>query len=487
MIFQGLTQATQLILGMVLVRLISKEMLGSYRQVALSYAMIAGIFSLQLESSLYYFLPKFGPERRRELLTQTLLTTGLLSVLIGVTMFLTADVFAAQFKNPQLATWIRIFALFPLADRIIQLQPAFLISLDKALYSGLYTMTSVLIMIGTVVVVFAKGGGVTGAIWAKLLVGGLSAAVGIMLMAVFSRQSRWQFNKELWFEQINYCWPLMATTIVGVMNLKVGEFLISSYFSREVYAVYSVGAIELPLIALFTSSLAAAIMPNMVAEADKGNLLGSLNLWHEASRKSSLLIFPTFAFFLVCGYDFIILLYTQDYAKAAWPFLIYLGRLPIRVAIYAAIFRALGYTRPIAVSAVIDFCVNLVVSVTLLYAGGHGFLSYIGPSIGTFFGTIASVSFLLFTLCQKMDIRFIQVMRWKELGRIFGLAILCGGLLWLIPMPFEHLLFKLVGRFVLYVLLYAAALILTKSLKPDEWELLRLPMTLAKKYIRKNS
>ncbi len=97
MTFQGITQATQVILGMVLVRLISKEMLGSYRQVALSYALIAGIFSLQLESSLYYFLPKLGSERRRELLTQTLLTTGLLSLVISLAMFLTAGLFAAQF------------------------------------------------------------------------------------------------------------------------------------------------------------------------------------------------------------------------------------------------------------------------------------------------------------------------------------------------------------------------------------------------------
>ena len=487
MTFQGITQATQLILGMVLVRLISKEMLGSYRQVALSYALIAGIFSLQLESSLYYFMPKLGPQRRRELLTQTLLTTGLLSLVISLAMFLTAGLFAAQFKNPQLATWIRIFALFPLFERIIQLQPAFLISLDKALYSGLYSMLSSLLMIGAVMSVFAAGYGVTEAVWAKVFIGALSAAAGIVLMAAFSRESQWRFSKELWLEQVNYCWPLMATTIVGIINLKMDGVLISSYFSKEVYAVYSTGAMELPLIALFTSSLASAIMPNMVAEAGKGNLSGALNLWHESTRKSSLLIFPTFVFFLVCGYDFIVLLYTPDYSNAAWPFLIYLARLPVRVAIYASIFRAIGHTKPLAVAALLSFVSNMIVSVILLFAGRHGFLSYIGPAIGTFFGTAVSVTFLLLLLCRKMNIRFAQVMRWKELGRIFGLALLCGGLLWLIPIPFESLLLKLIGRFILFMLFYICALIFTKSLKPDEWELLLLPLALVRKIIRKES
>jgi len=79
------------------------------------------------------------------------------------------------------------------------------------------------------------------------------------------------------------------------------------------------------------------------------------------------------------------------------------------------------------------------------------------------------------------------VMRWKELGRIFGLALLCGGLLWLIPIPFESLLLKLIGRFILFMLFYICALIFTKSLKPDEWELLLLPLALVRKIIRKES
>ena len=483
MTFQGITQATQVILGMVLVRLISKEMLGSYRQVTLAYTMIGGILSLQIQNSLYYYLPKLGPEKRRELVAQTLIITSFLSIIIGFVMFCTADLFAKQFNNPQIAMWIRIFALFPIVDRVIQLLPSFLISLDKALYSGLYSMFTTVMMISSVVAVFALGYGIAGALWVKLLIGAISAVAGIGLMALFSPQGKWHFDKDLCFAQFNYCWPLMATTIVGVVNLKVGEMLISSYFSREVYAVYSTGALELPLIALFTSSITSAIMPNMVVEVDKGNKLNALNLWHEATRKSSLLIFPTFVIFCLCGYDFIVFMYTPDYADATWPFLIYLGQLPIRVAIYAAIFRAIGCTRPIAISALIALMVNLIVSVALLLIGHGGFLSYISPSIGMFFGTAAALIYLLITLCGKLNISFANVMRWKELGRIFVISLVCGIILFLIPMPIEQLFLKLAARFVLFGLLYATSLVVTKSLKPDEWELLKVPLFLIKKYI----
>jgi O-antigen/teichoic acid export membrane protein len=487
MAFQSLTQATQLIIGIVLVRLISKETLGNYRQVILVYSLMMGIFTMQIESSLYYFLPKYGPAKRRDLVTQTLLTTGIISLFIGLAMFFSAGLFAKNFNNPEIAMWIRIFACFPFFERIVQLLPAFLISLDKALFSGLYSMISTVLMILTVVMIFAFGYGITEALWSKILIEAIFAVVGILMMIYFSPLGQWRINKSLLLEQLNYCWPLMATTTIGIVNLKLGGVLISYYFSKEVYAVYSTGALELPLIALFTSSLSSAIMPNMVVEADKGRLLNSLNLWHEASRKSSLLIFPTFVFFLVCGYDFIVLMYTQDYSEATWPFLIYLARLPLRVAVYGAIFRAIGFTKPLFWAAMLSFITNIIVSVGLLVAGRHGFLSYIGPSIGTFCGTLVSVYFLLTVLRKKLEIRFVQAMRWKELGRIFGLSLFCGVLLWLTPVPFSNLLLKFVTRFILYTAYFFCSLVLTKSLHADEWELLRAPLAIIRKIATKKA
>ena len=480
MSFQGLTQVTQIIIGIILVRLISKEMLGSYRQVILVYTMITGILTMQIESSLYYFLPKYGPEKRRDLVAHTLFSTGIISLVIGLAMYFSAGLFANNFNNPQLVTWIRVFACFAFFERIVLLMPAFLISLDKAFLSGLFSMSSTVLMILVVVVTFAFGYGITEALLGKILIEAVFAFFAIMLMVRFSPLGQWRINKSLLLEQWNYCWPLMAMTTIGVINLKLDGLLISAYFSKEVYAVYSTGALELPLIALVTSSLSSAIMPNMVVEADHFRPLNSLNIWHEAARKSSLIIFPTFIFFLVCGYDFIVLLYTQDYSKATWPFLIYLTRLPFRVAIYGAILRAIGHTKPLFFGAIYSFSANVILSTTFLLAGRHGFLSYIGPSIGTFIGTLVSASYLLMVLRKKLKIRFIEVMRWKELGRIFILSIVCGLLLCLVPVPFTSQLIKLITRFILYVVFFSFSLYLTKSIHPDELELVRMPLKLVR-------
>jgi O-antigen/teichoic acid export membrane protein len=272
-------------------------------------------------------------------------------------------------------------------------------------------------------------------------------------------------------------------TTVGILNLKLDGVLISSYFSDKVYAVYSTGALELPLIGLFTASITAAIMPNMVAETDRGRPTKSLEIWHKANRKSSLFIFPTFAFFLICGYDFIVFMYTKDYAMATWPFLIYLAKMPIRVAIYGALFRAMGHTKPLALAVFYSFIANVIIGVILLVVGRHGFLSFVGPSIGSLIASFVAVGYLLNAMCVKLNIPLTQAMRWKELGRIFALSLLCGLFLWLIPMPIENLFIKLAIRFVLYVIMFTFSLLLTKSLHQDELELLRLPITLFRKVV----
>jgi O-antigen/teichoic acid export membrane protein len=473
---QGVTQITQVLLWIVLVRLISKEMLGSYRQIMLVYALFAGILSLQLESSLYYFIPKLGVEKRRQLILQTLIITLGSAGVIGSLMFLGSGYIAGRFDNPSLVPLIRIFALYPFVDRIIVLVPAFLISLDRAIGAGLYSMLAALCRVVLVVIMFIMGRGLYDVLWVMVGIGGIFAFIGCVTMFRLSSYGHWRISRSLLSEQFYYCWPLLATTMVGILNIKLDGFLISIYFSPDVYAVYSCGAMELPIIGLVTVSLSQAIMPNMVVLADQNRHQEALYIWQEAARKASLIVFPCFLFFLVTGYDFIVFLYSVDYEKASWPFLIYLGQLPFRVAVYSALLRAIGHTRPIAKAALLALVCNFIISVTLLFLGQHGFLSYVGPSIGTVCSVVIIVGYLLLVISRKLQIPFFRIMRWKELGRVFGIGLICGLLLWLIPLPETSLLIKLMVQSVIYFCLFVGAIVVTNSLKEDEKELFLAPL-----------
>jgi O-antigen/teichoic acid export membrane protein len=485
MISQGLAQATTIILGIILVRLITKETLGTYRQTMLVYAFLSGILSLQLENSLYYFIPKCDISLRRSLFLQTISTKLVSSLIVSVIMFFGAEVIANMFTNPELGRLLRIYSLYSILASVISLIPAFMISLDRAIRAGVYSMADAIGRIVVVVSMFALGQSLANVIWAITILAGIISTIGYIDMARLCPTGKWRVDRQLLIEQLHYTWPFLAISIIGIVNIQLDKIIISTFYDPATYAVYSCGAMELPLVALITGSINSAIMPNLVTLSGQGKPLAALALWQEAIRKSSLVIFPCFAFFIFLAKDFILLIYGKEYIMAAWPFVIYLCLLPIRIATYNTLFRAIGKTKPIAISAALNLALNAVLSPALAWIGGGSLLSFIGPSTGAVLSNIIAMCYLLWELSKMLNTPVLTVMRWKELGRIFGLSLLCGLLLWLIPLPIPQLLFKFAAKMLIYAIVFIVVIILTKSIKSDELELLLLPLTIIRKKLRK--
>ncbi len=482
---QGLTQVTTLVLSMILVRIVSKGVFGTYQQVNLVYLSIASAISLQLHSSLYYFIPKLGENRRGTLLFQSILITLGMSVIIGGLMFVGAGLIAERFENPALVPLIRVFALYPFVERIIILIPAFMISMDKSVRAGVYTLVSSIGRIVPVVVAFSLGCELVTVFWSIIAVGALIALVGCADMVRFCPGDKWRVDRRLVAEQMNFAWPLVAVSVVGMINLQLNKILIAMVFDKEVYAVYSCGAIQLPIIAMVTSSLGAAMMPELVSMVSNGKFKDALSTWQEAARKCSFVIFPCFAFFLVIAHDFIVLLYQEEYSMASWPFMVYLFSLPIRVAIYATLFRASGKTKPIAAAAVISLIVNIILSTALVLIGNGNMLSYVGPAIGAVIASWISWLYLLGKLTSLTGVSFSSIMRWKELLIILLVCVGCGFVIDLLPMSNLPIILRLTLKAIIYGALFVLTVFSFGLLQDDEKDLLKIPFRVARKVLSK--
>jgi len=481
MLSRGMTQATTVVLGIILVRIISKQTLGTYRQVNLVYMFLASVMSLQLSSSLYYFIPKLGVERRRMLLMQTFLVTLALAFVIGCVMFFGAEFIARMFNNPGLVPLIRIFAVYPFAQRLVILVPAFMISLDRPWRAGVYSLVASVGRIAAVVTTFALGFELPTVMWSVVAVGTIVALIGCVDMARLCPSGKWLVEPNLIIEQFQYAWPLIAGTIVAAINLQLNKIIISIFFEPDTYAVYSCGVVEFPVIALVTWSVSAAMMPNLVVMAEKGRVQEALYTWQEAARKCSLIIFPWFAFFLVVGHDFIVFIWTQDYSMASWPFRVYLFSLPLRVAVYGALLRAVGKTKPIAIGAVIGLVVNIVLSTTFVIIGRGALFSFIGPTLGMVCASWCTWSYLLWQLTRVTSVPFSRIMRWKELGLMLLVSISCGIVVFVVPLPGMPLVIKLVVQAAIYLVVFLAILLKTGMLKEDEKQLLYLPLSVIRR------
>jgi len=472
---QAVRQVSTILLGVVLVRIIDQGEFGTYRQGMVVFSTIAGIVGVDLAASLFYFIPKSGLSGRPGVVAQTVFGTFGLAFLISIVMLVGAGPIARAFHNPELAPIIRILSAYPFVERIAVLTPAFMIAVDRPVRAGVYSVLSSVSWLGSVVATFALGLNMQWVLGISMTAMGLVSVVSLIDMVQAAGGWKWRIDYALMWEQVQYVWPLWVTATVAVLNVEIGKIIISSAFSPAVFAVYSCGAIELPVIALVTGSLSTAILPNMVNLSAEGRVTAAMDVWHEATRKCSFLIFPCFAFFLWSSADLMVLLYGAGYALAAYPFFVYLFRLPLRAAVYGSVFRAFGQTRPIAVATVISLVVNTLVSVALTVLGRGTMLAFIGPSIGAVAASFVGVSYYLWRISGITGLPIGRVMRWRELGQIMVVSLLATAVIPLArhTIPLDSPLLRICLNGTLYVVALWGLVLATGVLKSDERDIVR--------------
>ncbi len=448
---RSLQQLTTIALAIILVRIMSKELYGTYRQVLLVTTFLIGLLCLNLPSSFYYFIPKTTPNERRKVINNLFAIAFLMSSIMAGFMYFGASYIADWFHNPPLKILLRTFCLYPFAAMALQQIPPFMISIDRPVRAGVYSLLTAVLFTASVVVFIAIGWQLQSVLAGTLIILGVLSIIGLIDVYHFAPgKTKVSIDRVLIGEIFAYVLPLFAATAVGVINRQFGNFLISTFFTPAMYAVYSCGAMEIPLIGMITTSVTNAIMPNMVVLGNDKKFNELIELWKIAAQKCTLVIFPAFAILMVCAYDLMVVMYGKGYKDAAWPFMIYLFMLPIRVAVYGAVLRAIGRTKPVAAAAGISLTVNVIVSLILVTLGKGSMLAFVGPSIGTVAGSFASFYYLISNIIKYTDASFRTVMPWRAMGRIMGLCIVSGIIAFLVGSYFDKDFVRLIIRAIVF-------------------------------------
>ena len=391
---QGLATVVTLISSMVLARLLTQAELATYRQTLLAYNFAAPVLSLGLSSGLYYFLPN-EELRGRAIVVEGLMAMVIMGLIYSIFIAVGGNLLLAKrFSNPEIAKTLIYLVPYPLLTLPAGLLSAVLVVKGKVRQLSVFNVLSNL----------ALGVSVLGAclVWhdprwliiAYVLVSLVNGFVAITLMLRAVPTGDWRPQLPHLMTMIAYSLPLALASMLGSIALQLDKVIVSSLRPPEEFAIYSIGAVELPLVGIITGAISAVILADMAGLCKNGQKVEAMALFRKGAVLSAMIMFPVTAFLMVYAREFIVLLFSQKYLDSVGIFKIYLGVLPIRIVMYGAALMALNMTRVVLFRSILDLAINAVLSIILVFS--------LGP-----YGAALATLIMLYVWCVPFNLHMI--------------------------------------------------------------------------------
>jgi O-antigen/teichoic acid export membrane protein len=367
-IANALKYAFGFVLPMILVRLLSQQEYGTYQQLSLVANLATGIMVLGLPMSIYYF---YHREDRPTLIAQTQLALLVSGVLTALAIASAAPLLAAHMHNPQLSDLLPTYAiyvgLFIAGEHFMHV----MISQDRYGVAVGFEITEAAFRIAALTVLLALGYALHAIVLMLAVYAGLRLIVrGYWLWhgADSVRQASWMalFPRT----QLAYSLPLTASTGLGVVGGLLDRAIVATAFMPADYAVYSVGALEVPLDTIFQGSVANVLRASLPPLVKDGRLDDVIRILRGCVRQLGLVMIPSFIFLMFFADRVITTLFTKQYEASVRVFHIYILMIPLYMFILSAIPQVFGRTRLNLYVVAAGVAMNAVLSIALLRVMG---------------------------------------------------------------------------------------------------------------------
>lgn len=298
-----------------LVRLLTVGDFGSYRQFFLLEMYISGLFQLGVNQTLYYFIPRDLKNAGAYFLN---------SILMNVIIFTLAFT-VIGLASDSLSRWLNMAilhdAFWTLASYVVLMILAiacdcYLTARQEVRAAAIFEVAGQA-LVSVVCVVVAL---VTRRL-SDILVGLVIArALQLSAMLIFIHWRLHGFRAERYFldirDQIRYGVVLGAAGTLLSPLLKLHEFFVSRYYGTESYAVYSAGCTDLPVIQMFTQSVAVVALGQFAMLEQQKDWEGIRRLWRNVLTSSYAVALPFVVLLLLIAKPLMLFMFTDTYSAA---------------------------------------------------------------------------------------------------------------------------------------------------------------------------
>jgi len=413
-------------------RALSVDHYGYYKQFQLLFETLTPLLILGFPVSLQYYLPRAESERDKAVyVTQTLTFLFVNSIIAMAIYTLLGEVLGGGMGLMIRSFYWRLCAFTGLMMTSHYMEYLFAAEKEvgrQTIYHAVFAILHALTVIACALIYRD----VTAVIWGITIFACVKFLFAVGYTVFRYRPSFRLVSLKTINEQLSFAFPIGLFSIIMVLVSQTDKFIINRFMGREAFAIYVVGAFQIPVVNMINQSVRNVTFP-LMAEYEKAGEYGNIaDLWRRTVLKTAVLYFPIFVGLEAVAGTFIRVLYTDTYAAAAPIFMIYLlllFRATLDTVSIIQVFKRTGYLVRIFAAA---FVVNLALSIGLYQVIGRE-----GVPLATVI-TMFSVSAVNITYCSRLcRVPLLEFLPVSDLMQRFLVAVLPGVALWWISRRFE--------------------------------------------------
>jgi len=464
----------QIVIGMLMVRYMTKYDYGTFRQVMLIAVLVTSSIAVGLPESLSYFIPRASTAKeKKQLAFQVFMVLIGMGFAAALACWMLGDFISASFNNPDLKNYTLVFSLFFLFLLPGKCTQTTLIALGRTNMASMLNTGVALFNFFCVLIPLVMRKDLKTILFSMLAVYMLQFLILVYVFATLEGGMPRFFDLPMLKKQMGYGLPLGGSVMIGTARRYIDQFIVATFYNPVNFAVYSRGAFELPFVAILPYALSSLMIPRISEYHAAGNRAGILHLWSESMWKVSLLFFPLFVFAFMFAEQIVTLLFTAEYLECVTIFRIYLLLLPVRIASYRTILQATGQTRPILTGVTVSLAVSAALGILLERSLGIS-----GPAYAVVLGELSGCGYMLWKTSVHADIRLSELIKVGQLVK----PLLCAAGVGIVVYPLKYIdvpaLSMLLAGTLVYFGGYVFAMRVFRFFTASDWDLISRWVTL---------
>ena len=203
-------------------------------------------------------------------------------------------------------------------------------------------------------------------------------------------------------KELKFVIPTVFLVLAGILNMQIDKYMISAMESPKVFAIYQVGAFNIPFIAVITTSFFTIATPKIVQLLDKNKISETLKLTNQTIRHTTLLLLPIIVFCFFFSTEIIVLLFGNKFELSGEIFRIYTLRFLLSVFPFSIYMGVIGLKNFASVHVIASALVNVICNLILIPRIG-----VMGAVIATLIASYATVLIPIIFINKRLSTNFL--------------------------------------------------------------------------------